>query len=82
MARGLRAIFDILKVTDDSVFIKDEDGPVSITNDAEAVCKDLYKHFGDKRIFYIDSDGCKDELVHMAGVFQRFSPGWGGRDFK
>lgn len=56
------------------VFIIDrnESGTLSVTNDAERVCKALAAEFGDRRIIYRDTSGDWDELVHANGVFVGF----------
>lgn len=46
----------------------------SVTNDAEKVVADVVQRHGDKRIFYCDSTGGWDELVHTNGVFDTFAP--------
>lgn len=58
--------------------IRDLDGPVSVTNDAEAVVEDLVAqgHLPEgRRLFYYDTDGCYDELLHAGGRFTGFRPG-------
>jgi hypothetical protein len=50
----------------------------SVTNDADLVVAELSqagKLPAGRRLFYIDSDGQKDELLHQAGRFLGFSPG-------
>lgn len=72
-----RSTFSIVKIEPDRVFIVDLDqGGLSVTNDAEAVCQGLAQNsgFASKRFIYRDSDGRWDELVHRAGVFQGFAP--------
>lgn len=46
----------------------------SVTNDAEGVLKRLSPAPG-QRVFYYDSEGQLDELVHENGRFVRFAPG-------
>lgn len=46
----------------------------SVTNDAEKVVADVVQRHGNKQIFYRDTDGRWDELVHTDGVFERFAP--------
>lgn len=57
----------------DTVYIRDLNlGGKSVTNDAEAVVKEVnFVHPG-KKIIYQDSDGCWDELVHVDGRFVCF----------
>lgn len=54
------------------------DSHPTITNDAEAVVEELAAkgHLPDgRRLFYIDSEGAEDELVHEHGRFVGFAPG-------
>ncbi|HET6373224.1 MAG TPA: hypothetical protein VFG76_07950 [Candidatus Polarisedimenticolia bacterium] len=54
------------------------DRHLTITNDAESVVKRLASdgHLpAGRRLFYIDSEGEKDELVVQDGRFVRFGPG-------
>jgi hypothetical protein len=51
------------------------EGLVTVTNDVEAVVKQLHEggHLPKgRRLFYIDSYGCKDELIHKNGRFVDF----------
>lgn len=74
------AVFQVVKVADDFVFIIDcyEDNPeapmLTVTNDAEAVCQTLYAEHGNKRYVYKDTMGRWDELVHKSGDFVGFKP--------
>jgi uncharacterized C2H2 Zn-finger protein len=76
----LRAAFSITKIDRHAheVWIVDECAAEprapSITNDAEAVCAHLEARFAGYRIFYRDTMGEWDELVHEAGAFKRFAP--------
>jgi len=47
-------------------------GGRSVTNDAENVVEYLYNLYGNRRIFYIDSEGILDELRHNNGNFVGF----------
>lgn len=65
----------------DSLVIRDQGGGLSITNDAEGVILDLFE-MGElppgqrRRVFYFDSDGRLDELLHDDhGTFTGFAPG-------
>jgi len=71
---NVRAVFHTLKVTDTKVFIVDEDGPMSVTNDAEAVVAYLNAWHPGKRIIYRDTAGFWDELKHTNGRFDGFGP--------
>lgn len=60
------------------VVITDLDGPVSVTNDAEAVVAQLLEKGTIKpggRLFYYDTSGDLDELAYDAGGFTGFRPG-------
>jgi len=50
---------------------------MSITNAAEAVVKDVFErhNLAHRRLFYIDTEGDTDELVHENGVFKDFAFG-------
>jgi hypothetical protein len=67
----------ILERTNERIVIRDI-GPwnqyMSVTNNAENVVRELAPS-STQRIFYYDSEGELDELVHEDGVFQRFAPG-------
>jgi len=50
----------------------------SITNDVEAVVESLTREgllLDDRRLFYYDSDGQLDEIIHKDGYFVDFVPG-------
>lgn len=47
---------------------------MTVTNDAENVVAHVVGHLGCHRIFYQDTDGQWDELVHQDGVFSTFAP--------
>jgi hypothetical protein len=75
----LRASYRIEEQTDEKVVIRDVGREcMSVTNDAEAVVRDLQRNgmLDKRRLFYYDSDGQLDELKHDgAGIFQGFVPG-------
>lgn len=50
---------------------------MSITNGAEEVVRNLSENgvLGDRRLFYIDTMGDTDELLHENGVFKGFQFG-------
>lgn len=50
------------------------EGCVSVTNDAEAVVAEVVATHGNVRIFYFDTMGNRDELLHDNGVFKGFAP--------
>jgi hypothetical protein len=62
------------------IFIVDEDGPLSVTNDAERVCSEAVGEDEDGRdttsyrLVYRDTRGDWDELVHDRGTFRGFRP--------
>lgn len=58
--------------TEHTVFLIDLDGVLSITNDAERVCKRVNAEWPGVRIFYKDSSGDWDELAHRSGEFTGF----------
>jgi hypothetical protein len=47
---------------------------MSVTNDVEAVVEELVEKYGNKRIFYMDTDSNIDEILHNDGVFVDFAP--------
>ena len=59
-------------VTPHWVRLMDTGEGISITNDAENVCKAIYKEYGQRWISYRDTDGRWDELDHKDGVFIGF----------
>lgn len=65
--------------TEEQILIKDVGKDcMTVTNDAEAVVRDLYRNgmLGERRLLYIDSEGSIDELKHDGkGLFQGFAPG-------
>jgi len=68
------------------IFIRDighNNGRKTVTNDAEYVVKLLYKEYeitDETRIFYDDSDGRIDELLHSGTRFTGFKAGHVGVD--
>lgn len=72
MRNKCRSSFDIVEVSDEIVFIVDNDIGCSVTNDAENVVELVAQIHPNKRIVYCDTDGCWDELVHTDGVFANF----------
>jgi hypothetical protein len=76
---GLPARFEIVKETEEYIIIKDL-GPwyihFTVTNDAEQVVKRLASHLAGRRLFYVDSNGDKDELLVRDGEFAGFAPGF------
>lgn len=64
---GVRAIAD-------SVLIVDRDGDVSVTNDAEAVVAMCLSRYGNRLIYYRDTDGRWDQLKHDGVKFTGYAP--------
>ena len=55
----------------------------SVTNDAEYIVEQLYLEYDltdETRIFYEDSEGIIDELLHSGKKFKGFKPGHAGVD--
>lgn len=65
---------NFILITDDAV----KEQTMSVTNDAENVVEYLteYHELGNKRIFYEDTDGMVDELVHEKSTFTGFKMGY------
>jgi hypothetical protein len=79
------ADFSIVDIEDDYIYIKDRGGDTrSVTNDAEWVIEELMRRFdiSKRRVFYMDTMGNIDELVHEAGVFKTFRAGHMGCNIK
>jgi hypothetical protein len=83
-----RATYEVLRpedhdlVCDAVVVLRDLDGRVSVTNDAEAVVREVLGWKGGwaangerRRILYFDTDGRLDELLHDGQRFLGFAPG-------
>lgn len=73
------AIYEVVEETHEKVVIRDighDRGRPSVTNDAEGVVARV-KNLGSRRLFYFDSQGDLDELLHVGGVFVGFAPGPG-----
>jgi hypothetical protein len=79
---GRHAAFNILKITSEYIFIKDigYKTRLSVTNDAGWVVGELGRKYGvyGRRIFYQDSLGDIDELLHGGNRFTGFSFGHEG----
>ena len=78
----MRAQFTVLKQTDEYIYIKDVgENCRSVTNDAEYVIQQLFSGYGiseKTRVFYDDSCGETDELLHSGGKFTGFKAGHEG----
>jgi hypothetical protein len=69
----MKASFGFSYVSQDLIILRDNNIGMSITNDAEAVVKNVLAQCGrEARIFYIDSQGQYDELVHNGRSFVVF----------
>jgi hypothetical protein len=66
--------YGIVTVLPDAVFLVDYGHGKSVTNDAENVVESVNDRFPNHRIFYRDTMGCWDELVHIRGLFLKFAP--------
>lgn len=69
----MRAAISVRKATDDVIFITDDDGDMSITNDAEDVTKACQELWPEKRFVYLDTDEEWWELQHIGGQFTGFA---------
>lgn len=78
---GVKAHYIMEKEDEKTVVITDVGTThMSVTNDAEAVVCDLHEKgiLRGRRLFYYDSEGRLDELVHDGhGRFLSFAPGSG-----
>jgi hypothetical protein len=68
------------------IFVRDigHNSGRTVTNDAEYVIRQLYLEFGitdETRIFYEDSEGEIDEILHSGETFKGFKAGHEGVDF-
>ena len=68
------AQYRVVKVLADAVWIIDLKTGRSVTNDAERVVAELHKEYGNRRIYYRDTQDCWDELKHELGRFTGFAP--------
>ncbi len=68
------ARYHVIKSTFEAVWIVDDEGVLSVTNDAERVVAELFRTWGARRIFYRDTDGDWDELQHEGAKFTGFAP--------
>ena len=70
------SLYDVaeINIPDGYVLVRDIDGPVSVTNDAKRVVQRLHEVLPGFRYLYIDSDGNRDELLHVGPTFTGFAP--------
>lgn len=69
---NLKSSFRVIEVHPTKVKIQDLNTGKSVTNDAEAVCMFLHKHYGNRQYLYIDTMGEESELLHTDGIFTGF----------
>lgn len=75
-ATAKRAFYAIESVSEREVYIADQDnGSRTVTNDAENVARELYEQYGNVCIYYTDTDGNVDQILHDRGEFKGFAPG-------
>jgi hypothetical protein len=75
------AKFEVIENTTDYIYIKDVGGNYrSVTNDAEKVIQKLSADYdlGNRRVFYMDTEGLIDELLHKGPRFTGFKQGHEG----
>ena len=75
MTHEPHAQYVLIQENDLHVIIKDLDRGRTVTNDADYVTRklnDQVKGLGKRRLFYIDTMGQADELLHTKGVFSGF----------
>lgn len=74
-----RANYRVVEKSSSHILLQDLgpwDRHPTITNDAEAIVDAFHYELGDRRLFYIDSEGRKDEiLVDHRKRFVGFAPG-------
>ena len=77
----MKAVYEIVEDAPEKPLVIRDIGwrdHMSVTNDAEAVVEDLWnkgKLSNHRQLFYYDSSGDLDELVHTHGIFVRFQLG-------
>ena len=73
-----RSSYAYRKVANDHVIIADMDlpGTMSVTNNAEAVVREVLAIYPGRRIGYVDTDGRLDELTHNGSQFTGFGIGF------
>lgn len=73
----IRSNYVVRIVTTGYVLIKDIgpwDKHLSVTNDAEKVVEDLVPRLAGRKLFYIDSDNNRSEILIKDGKFAGFAP--------
>lgn len=75
----LRCVFEHTSTDPWVIYLSDmcdsHPGALSMTNDAERVCKWAAIEWPTHRVMYRDTDDRWDEMVHTKGVFNGFKPG-------
>lgn len=73
--RRFRATYAVVANQERVFAIVDQDGGGrSITNDADAVIREIADRIVGKRLIYRDTDGRWDEICHLDGRFTGFKP--------
>jgi len=77
------ADYAVIKETEEFIFIEDtggNHGSRTVTNDAPFVLKKLCDEYDlkNRRVFYKDTEGRIDEIVHKDGCFCAFAAGHKG----
>lgn len=75
--RGLRSCYSIEHVNDLFVLIVDQDSGRSVTNDAVNIIPELddeLNGLGNRMVYYRDSQGRFDVILHSGGRFDGFAP--------
>lgn len=87
MKNTLKSNFEILNIKDNFILLQDllynsKDSYTSVTNDAKNVVKFIVEKYNaeNKQIFYIDTDGRVDELLHDGSKFIGFRFGYNNID--
>lgn len=68
----VRASYLVTGVDQNWITLRDQDGRVSVTNDAEAVVEEVLAQIGNRRIRYYDTQGDLGELIHDGRQFTGF----------
>lgn len=70
-------VIDYLSSDECLVILDDNSGRMSVTNDAEAVVEELHSRGmlpTGRRLEHFDSEGHRDQLLVLDGVFAGFAP--------
>jgi hypothetical protein len=68
----MRCTFEIVRQTEQYILIRDTNGLVSVTNQADQVVEHFRSGIAGRRLFYYDSEGRLDELSIRDGRFDGF----------